>query len=178
MWLLLKLCKGFLGMDWVMKIEFPAEVYDYLFVTSFIPTLVHTQPPIQWVAGTHFPKGEVAREWNSLSQRISSFLIYIKNCFCHLKTLRFCSIRECVGKWPVQQLVLSGPWLMNTTVIFSWISGRRQHWSSHQIQLDNPSIFPKKPPHSDRIKREVEEFMDRVVDATHPFSEALEGGSL
>jgi hypothetical protein len=47
MWLLLKLCKVFLGMDWTMRIEFHAEAYDYLFVTLFIPTLVYTQPPIQ-----------------------------------------------------------------------------------------------------------------------------------
>ena len=55
----------------------------------------------------------------------------------------------CVGKWPLEQLVvLSGPGLMDTTVIFSWISWEIQHWPSHQIPLDNPSILPKKPTHT------------------------------
>ena len=95
-----------------------------------------------------FPKDKVTREWNSLSQRISTFLNSIKNYFHRLKTLRMC-VCVCVGKWPLEQLVvLSGPGLMDTTVIFSWISWEIQHWPSHQIPLDNPSILPKKPTHT------------------------------
>jgi len=79
----------------------------------------------------------------------------------------------------LEQLVfLSGPGLMNATVIFSWISWKIQHRPCHQIPLDNPSILPKKPTHRDRIEGEVEELTEQVVDATHPFSETLGGGSL
>jgi len=45
--LLLKLCKFILGMDWVMRIQFSAEASNFLFVISFIPTLVYTHPLIQ-----------------------------------------------------------------------------------------------------------------------------------
>ena len=136
-------------------------------VCHFIYTHFSLHPASYPVSSRNsFPKDKVAREWNSPSHRISTFLVSIKNYFHHLKTLRMCSVWVCVGKWPLEQLVLSGPLLMNTTVIFSWISWKIQHWPSHQIPLDNLSILPKKATHSSRIEGEVEELTEQVVDAT------------
>jgi len=42
-----------------------------------------------------------------------------------------------------------------------------------------PASCPRSPhTHRDRIKGEVEELTEQVVDATRPFSETLKGGSL
>jgi hypothetical protein len=56
-------------------------------------------------------------------KNIQLSLIRVKDDFHHLKSLNLCSIPESVGKSLLEQLAaVPGLGLMNTTVIFGWIS--------------------------------------------------------